>query len=36
MLGFNKKQVEKIIDKILKIKSDITVEELVRESLKLL
>jgi len=36
MLGFNKKQVDKIIDKILKANNEITVEELVRESLKLL
>ncbi len=36
MLGFNKKQVEKIIDKILKTNKELTVEELVRESLKLL
>lgn len=36
MLGFNKKQVEKILEKILKENNQITVEELVRECLKLL
>ncbi len=36
MLGFNKKQVTKVIDKISNNNKNVTVEELVRESLKLL
>ena len=36
MLGFNKKQAEKAIDKLLKEKKELSVEELVKAALKLL
>ncbi|HBF88056.1 MAG TPA: Holliday junction branch migration protein RuvA [Bacteroidales bacterium] len=34
MLGFNKKESEKLVDKVLKEKSDMSVEELIKEVLK--
>ncbi len=36
MLGFVKKQIEKVLDKVLLEEQNITVEELVKKSLKLL
>ncbi len=36
MLGFTKKQIEKVLDKVLSSEPNVTVEELVKKSLKLL
>jgi Holliday junction DNA helicase RuvA len=36
MLGFNKKQAEKVVDKLVRDESELSVEEIVKASLKLL